>query len=161
MPRLGPILAVHAARNGVVVTTCDGDQPAVQINLHRFVRGLGLVPRVMGNIKGLQDRYRTPITQKRVCREVGPEAGDGHRVRRRLEGELRAGDRRQCHRTDRGQARHARATTIPAHVDALTTRYDLDLLRDSAGSSSTWSAPSPARESSAWPNSRTCGSGTT
>ncbi len=68
---LGPILAVYAKRHGVIVSTCDGDQPAVQINLHRFVTGLGLVPRVMGNIKGLQDPYRTPLTQRAFAEKWG------------------------------------------------------------------------------------------
>ncbi len=61
---LGPILQVHARAHGVVLSACDGDQPGVEINLYRFVKGLGLIPRVMGNIKGLQDPYRTPTTQK-------------------------------------------------------------------------------------------------
>jgi predicted homoserine dehydrogenase-like protein len=60
---IGPILQVHAARHGVVLSACDGDEPGVQMNLHRWVTGLGLIPRVMGNVKGLQDPYRTPTTQ--------------------------------------------------------------------------------------------------
>src|SRR6202008_1536008 len=39
-------------------------EPGVQMNLVRGVRGLGLIPRVIGNIKGLQDPYRNPTTQK-------------------------------------------------------------------------------------------------
>jgi predicted homoserine dehydrogenase-like protein len=34
------------------------------MNLYRWVKGLGLIPRVMGNIKGLQDPYRNPTTQQ-------------------------------------------------------------------------------------------------
>ena len=34
------------------------------MNLYRWVRGLGLQPRVMGNVKGLQDPYRNPTTQQ-------------------------------------------------------------------------------------------------
>ena len=41
---LGPILGVYAQRRGLIVSTCDGDQPAVQINLNRFVRGWGWYP---------------------------------------------------------------------------------------------------------------------
>ena len=129
---LGPILAARAHQAGVVLSTCDGDQPAVQINLHRFVSGIGLVPRVMGNIKGLQDRYRTPITQKSFAEKWGqkPEMvtafADGSKV-------------------NFEQAIVANATGLtvarrgmfgydhPAHVDALTTRYDLDLLRELGG----------------------------
>jgi predicted homoserine dehydrogenase-like protein len=34
------------------------------MNLFRFVKGLSIVPKLCGNIKGLQDPYRTPTTQK-------------------------------------------------------------------------------------------------
>jgi len=61
---LGPILQVYAEKHGVILSACDGDEPGVQMNLYRWVRGLGLTPRVMGNIKGLQDPYRNPTTQK-------------------------------------------------------------------------------------------------
>ena len=61
---IGPILQTYAEKHGVVLSACDGDEPGVQMNLHRWVTGLGLIPRVMGNIKGLQDRYRNPTTQQ-------------------------------------------------------------------------------------------------
>src|SRR6266404_2177633 len=61
---IGPILQIYAEKNGVILSACDGDEPGVQINLYRWVKGLGLTPRVMGNIKGLQDPYRNPTTQK-------------------------------------------------------------------------------------------------
>jgi predicted homoserine dehydrogenase-like protein len=61
---VGPILKTHADRAGVIVTACEGDQPGVQANLYRFVKGLGLRPLLCGNIKGLQDRTRNPTTQR-------------------------------------------------------------------------------------------------
>jgi predicted homoserine dehydrogenase-like protein len=61
---IGPILQVYAEKYGVILSACDGDEPGVQMNLFRWVRGLGLTPRVIGNIKGLQDPYRNPTTQK-------------------------------------------------------------------------------------------------
>jgi predicted homoserine dehydrogenase-like protein len=61
---VGPILRVHARRHGAIVSACDGDEPGVQMNLVRWVRGLGLEPRVIGNVKGLQDPYRNPTTQQ-------------------------------------------------------------------------------------------------
>ncbi len=61
---IGPILQIYAGKNGVILSACDGDEPGVQINLYRWVKGLGLTPRVIGNIKGLQDPYRNPTTQK-------------------------------------------------------------------------------------------------
>jgi len=61
---IGPLLKVHADRAGVVITNADGDQPGVVMNLLRFVRTIGYRPVLAGNIKGLQDHYRTPETQK-------------------------------------------------------------------------------------------------
>ena len=68
---VGPILHVHAKRNGVLFSACDGDEPGLQMNLYRWVRGLGLVPRVLGNVKGLQDPYRNPDTQKEFAEKWG------------------------------------------------------------------------------------------
>jgi predicted homoserine dehydrogenase-like protein len=61
---IGPILQTYAAKNGVILSACEGDEPGLQINLYRWVKGLGLTPRVIGNVKGLQDPYRNPTTQK-------------------------------------------------------------------------------------------------
>jgi predicted homoserine dehydrogenase-like protein len=61
---VGPILKVYADRAGVICTNADGDQPGVMMNLFRFVRTIGYEPVLVGNIKGLQDHYRTPETQK-------------------------------------------------------------------------------------------------
>ena len=61
---IGPILNVHAQREGVTVSPVDGDEPGLQMNLVRWVQGLGLTPRVIGNVKGLQDPYRNPETQR-------------------------------------------------------------------------------------------------
>jgi predicted homoserine dehydrogenase-like protein len=70
---IGPILQVHARRHGVILSACDGDEPGVQMNLVRWVKGLGLTPRLIGNVKG---------------GTVGPEPGDGHLVRGWLEDQL-------------------------------------------------------------------------
>ena len=61
---VGPILKKYADRAGVVVTNVDGDQPGVVMNLFRWVETIGYRPVLAGNIKGLQDHYRTPETQK-------------------------------------------------------------------------------------------------
>jgi predicted homoserine dehydrogenase-like protein len=61
---VGPALKVHADRAGVVLTDVDGDQPGVTMNLYRFLKGVGIRPVLCGNIKGLQDHYRTPTTQR-------------------------------------------------------------------------------------------------
>ena len=61
---VGPILKRMADEKDVVITNVDGDQPGVLMNLFRFVKGIGVKPVLCGNIKGLQDPYRTPTTQK-------------------------------------------------------------------------------------------------
>jgi predicted homoserine dehydrogenase-like protein len=68
---VGPMLQVHARTAGVVVTNADGDQPGVIMNLYRFVRGIGVQPVLCGNIKGLQDPYRTPATQAAFAERWG------------------------------------------------------------------------------------------
>lgn len=68
---VGPILKVYADRAGVVLTNADGDQPGVMMNLYRFVKSIGYQPRLVGNIKGLQDFYRTPATQKGFAEQHG------------------------------------------------------------------------------------------
>jgi predicted homoserine dehydrogenase-like protein len=61
---IGPILHRYADEHNVILSACDGDEPGVQMNLCRWVKGLGLEPRVIGNVKGLQDPYRNPETQR-------------------------------------------------------------------------------------------------
>ena len=68
---IGPILHTYAQRAGVVLTSADGDQPGVMMNLYRFVRGLGVKPVLCGNIKGLHDPYRNPTTQEGFARQWG------------------------------------------------------------------------------------------
>ena len=68
---IGPILNVHAQRAGVIMSACDGDEPGLQMNLVRWVEGLGLTPRVIGNVKGLQDPYRNPETQAGFAEKWG------------------------------------------------------------------------------------------
>lgn len=66
---LGPILKVYAGKAGVVYTQADGDQPAVLMNLYRYVAGMGFKPVMVGNIKSLIDTKRTPETQKAFALE--------------------------------------------------------------------------------------------
>jgi predicted homoserine dehydrogenase-like protein len=98
------------------------------MNLFRFVTSIGLTPLVCGNVKGLQDPYRTPKTQEAFARRWGqkPEMvtsfADGTKI-------------------SFEQAIVANATGMRApkrgmfgwdhsgHVDELTQRYDVDQLR--------------------------------
>ncbi|MEE9321746.1 MAG: Gfo/Idh/MocA family oxidoreductase [Granulosicoccus sp.] len=129
---VGPWLAHKAREAGVALTGCDGDQPAAQINLYRFVKTIGLEPLVCGNIKGLEDRYRNPQTQASFAKQWGQSAtmvtsfADGTKI-------------------SFEQAIVANATGMSVvkrgmlglqhtgHVDELTTRFDVDELRNLGG----------------------------
>ena len=68
---VGPILKAKADRANVIYTFADGDQPGVQMNLYRFVAGLGVKPVLCGNIKGLHYPYRNPTTQRSFAEKWG------------------------------------------------------------------------------------------
>ena len=67
--------SVHFSRfmliGGVTISATDGDQPGSMMNLYRFVKSIGYKPVLIGNMKGLQDFYRTPETQKEFARIHG------------------------------------------------------------------------------------------
>ena len=71
---IGPILRTYARKYGTILSACEGDEPGLQMNLYRWVKGLGLIPRVMGNVKGLQDPYRNPTTQQGWAERWGQNA---------------------------------------------------------------------------------------
>jgi len=71
---IGPILRVYAKKHGVILSATEGDEPGVQMNLYRWVKGLGLTPRIMVNVKGLQDPYRNPTTQQGWAERWGQNA---------------------------------------------------------------------------------------
>ncbi|MBN9758077.1 Homoserine dehydrogenase [Pseudonocardia sp. Ae406_Ps2] len=129
---VGPLLAHRARAAGVVLTGADGDQPGVQANLLRFVKGIGVTPLVAGNIKGLQDEYRTPTTQQAFAEKWGQDPymvtsfADGTKVS--FEQAIVAnafgftvGKRGMYGRDHAG------------HVDELTQAYDVDELRELGG----------------------------
>ena len=68
---VGPMLKRYADQAGVIITGCDGDQPGAEMNLYRYVRAIGLTPLLCGNIKGLEDHYRTPATQEAFAKRWG------------------------------------------------------------------------------------------
>lgn len=129
---IGPILKVYADSAGVILTASDGDQPGVQMNLYRFVRSIGLTPLLCGNIKGLQDPYRTPTTQEAFAKRWGQKP---HMVTSFADGTKISFE----------QAIVANATGMQVaqrgmlgfdhdgHVDELTDRYDVDRLRELGG----------------------------
>jgi predicted homoserine dehydrogenase-like protein len=71
---IGPILRMYAREHGVILSACEGDEPGLQLNLYRWVVGLGFIPRVIGNVKGLQDPYRNPTTQQGWAERWGQNA---------------------------------------------------------------------------------------
>lgn len=129
---VGPILKVHADRAGVILSACDGDQPGVEANLHRFVQGIGLRPLVCGNIKGLHDPYRNPTTQESYARTWGlgvrmvTSFADGTKVS--YEQAIVANGTGM-----RAPKRGLNAWEHQGHVDELTSRYDLDELTRMGG----------------------------
>ncbi len=129
---VGPWLKVLADKAGVIVTGCDGDQPAVQINLCRFVESIGLKPMVCGNIKGLQDRYRTPETQASFAKEWGQTAtmvtsfADGTKISFEQAIVANATGMKVA---KRGMIGH----NHDGHVDDMVDWYDMDMLHEMGG----------------------------
>lgn len=129
---VGPILKVKADRAGVIISGCDGDQPAVQMNLYRFVRTVGLTPLVCGNIKGMQDRYRTPTTQAAFAQrnsltpEMATAFADGTKISlEQAEVANATGMKVAC----RGMLGYAHT----GHIDELRQRHDVDELKRLGG----------------------------
>lgn len=57
----GPYLLRLAVMNGVVYTSCDGDQPGIIKHLYDRMILWGFEPVMAGNIKGFLDRYSDPV----------------------------------------------------------------------------------------------------
>jgi predicted homoserine dehydrogenase-like protein len=129
---IGPILQVYAKKAGVILSCCDGDQPGVEIKLFRYASGPGLIPRLMGNIKGLQDPYRNPTTQQGFAEKWGQNPtmvtsfADGSKVSFEQTIVANACGLKVPKRGMFGRDHHG-------HVDELTEMYDLDMLRELGG----------------------------
>ncbi|MEP6562876.1 MAG: Gfo/Idh/MocA family oxidoreductase [Nakamurella sp.] len=129
---VGALLAYRARKAGLVFSGVDGDQPGVEINLHRFVSGIGLTPLVMGNIKGLQDRFRTPATQASFAAKWGQ---DPHMVTSFADGTKVSFEQAivanavgmTVARRGMGGADHR------GHVDELVKAYDVEQLTELGG----------------------------
>lgn len=129
---LGPILSVHAERAGVVYTASDGDQPGVTMNLIRFVKGLGLTPRLAGNVKGLQDPYRNPTTQEEFAKYwgMGPEKATSFADGTKMNME------QACVANSTGfkvAKRGMLGYKFDGHVDDMTGMYDYEQLKELGG----------------------------
>ena len=129
---VGPLLSKRADSAGVVYTGCDGDQPGVQMNLIRFVRGIGLRPLVAGNVKGLQDPYRNPTTQEGFARRWGQ---DPHMVTSFADG-TKVSVEQALVANATGMSVHRRGMLgrdHTGHVDDLTSMYDVAELHELGG----------------------------
>ncbi|MEX2541131.1 MAG: Gfo/Idh/MocA family oxidoreductase [Trueperaceae bacterium] len=129
---VGPILKTYADSAGVILTACDGDQPGVQMNLFRFVRSIGLTPLLCGNIKGLQDPYRTPTTQRAFAEKWGQ---DPHMVTSFADGTKISFEQAiVANGTGMTVARRGMyGYDWDGHVDDATELYDPDELRELGG----------------------------
>jgi predicted homoserine dehydrogenase-like protein len=129
---VGPILDALAREAGVPRSIADGDQPAVQLRLAEFAARIGLVPRLMGNVKGLHDVRRNPTTQQAFAQAWGQRPrmvtsfADGTKVN--FEQGLVA------NALGFGvQATGMRGADFGGHVNDLVSHYDLDELRAMSG----------------------------
>ena len=129
---LGPFLQRKARASGVRYTLGDGDQPGVTLNLYRQVKLMGFNPLVCGNIKGMLDHYRTPATQQKFAEENGLSVNmvtsfaDGTKVSLEQAAIANA--------TGMQVARRGMlAFEHDGHIDDLTSRYDIDQLKQLGG----------------------------
>jgi predicted homoserine dehydrogenase-like protein len=129
---IGPILKAKADAAGVILSACDGDQPGVEMNLYRFVKGLGLRPLVCGNIKGLQDRKRNPTTQAGFAARWGMNVNmvtsfaDGTKIS--FEQAIVANATGMV-----APRRGLYGRDFEGHIDELTSSYDIDELERLGG----------------------------
>ncbi|MBO3461313.1 Gfo/Idh/MocA family oxidoreductase [Aetokthonos hydrillicola Thurmond2011] len=129
---VGSILKVYADKAGVILTACDGDQPGVQMNLYRFVKGIGLKPLLCGNIKGLQDPYRNPTTQEGFAKRWGQKAhmvtsfADGSKISFEQAIVANATGMKVAKRGMLGY-------NFSGHVDEMTNMYDVEELKKWGG----------------------------
>jgi predicted homoserine dehydrogenase-like protein len=129
---IGPILKVYADKAGVMISGADGDQPGVIMNLYRFVKGLGCTPLLCGNIKGLQDYYRNPTTQKGFAAiwDMTPEMvtsfADGTKISFEQACVANATGMKVAKRGMYGY-------NYDGHVDDMVTMYDVEELKRLGG----------------------------
>ncbi len=108
---IGPILQVYARKAGVILVRLrrrpagGRDQPVP------LREGPRAHPPGHGQHQGAAGPLPQPDDAEGLRREVGAEPDDGHQLRRRLEGLVRAGDRRQRDRDEGAEARACSGAT--------------------------------------------------
>ena len=129
---LGPVILKKANSMGLKYALADGDQPGVTMNLYRYVKTLGFEPLVCGNVKGMQDRYRTPETQKGFAASWGMNPvmatnfADGTKVSFEQSCIANATGMKVAQRGMLGFEAND-------HIDNLTHLFDIDMLRQMGG----------------------------
>lgn len=129
---IGPILNEKAKAAGVMYGVGDGDQPGVTMNLYRYVKGMGFNPLVCGNIKGMQDHYRTPATQKKFAAfwgmnpNMATNFADGTKISMEQACIANATGMKVAKRGMLGFESNE-------HVDNLTHLFDVDELKENGG----------------------------
>jgi predicted homoserine dehydrogenase-like protein len=130
---IGPILHHYAREHGVILSATDGDEPGVQMNLARWLAGLGFTPRVLGNVKGFYDPYRNPSTQREFAERWGQNPdmvasfADGSKLNYE---QAIVANATGFTVLSRGMSRGRRYEGPIAEIGAL---YDLDLVREHGG----------------------------
>ncbi len=129
---VGPAFLEMAKANNCVYTVADGDQPAAEMNVLRYVNYLGATPLLAGSIKGLIDQYRTPATQAGFAAQWGqtPEMvtsfADGTKIS--FEQAVVA------NATGFSVAKRGMiGPSLEGPIEGATNVFDLDLLRSSGG----------------------------
>lgn len=129
---LGPILTRKAQESGVKYYVADGDQPGVTMNLYRYIKLMGFEPLLCGNIKGMQDRYRNPDTQRAFAESWGinpylaTNFADGTKMSFEQSCIANATGMKVAQRGMLGYE-------STEHVDKLTHLFDIDQLRELGG----------------------------
>ena len=131
---VGSALQRRAEKAGVLYTIADGDQPGVEMNLWRYVKSIGMEPLVCGNIKGLQDAYRNPTTQKGFAEQWGQ---DPYMVTSFADG-TKISMEQACVANATGmqvEMRGMRGGDFEGHIDEIchSGRYDIGHLRELGG----------------------------
>ncbi|MFW5762080.1 MAG: Gfo/Idh/MocA family oxidoreductase, partial [Cyclobacteriaceae bacterium] len=128
----GPLIKQKARDYGVKYTLGDGDQPGVTLNLYRYVKSMGFTPLVCGNIKGMQDRYRTPATQAAFAANWGinpvmaTNFADGTKIAFEQACIANATNMVVSERGMRGYP-------YDGHIDDLTDKFDIEELKSLGG----------------------------
>ncbi|MCH6255344.1 3-hydroxyacyl-CoA dehydrogenase NAD-binding domain-containing protein [Puniceicoccaceae bacterium K14] len=131
---VGLAIKERAQKAGVVYSVADGDQPGVQMTLFRQVRTYGLTPLVCGNIKGLQDKRRTPETQAAFAKKWNQ---DPYMVTSFADG-TKISFEQACVANATGmkvEMRGMRGGDFEGHIDELchNNRYDLERINKLGG----------------------------